>query len=164
MRYRVVLVHRPDNLISKGIREVTDSYWNHSYLERENGVCCEAVWPKVRKISEVDIKAYYDKHNCEYSYGEWYESDVEFSKYLNKPYQLNIFWRQPLYYYLAYKYGKAHWTTKQLSNRGDDGSWFCHELCADHKGLKKPHLADGKYFSNLDKKGNVREDKKKMES
>lgn len=155
MLYRVVLVHRPDNLISEGIRLCTDSYWNHSYLERQDGVCCEAVFPKVREISNVDIKAYYDKHGCTYEYGEWYESDIEFSKYLNKPYQLGIIWRQPIYYAAMYKLGKRHWLVIKLSNKGDDSHWFCHELCADHKGLKKPHYADGRYFSPLNKEGKV---------
>jgi hypothetical protein len=153
MWYRVVLVHRPSNLVSKAIREVTDSYWNHSYLEGMDGVCCEAVWPKVRVISVIEIKAHYDAFGCVYEYGEWYESEITFEKYLNKPYQLNIFWRQPLYYALAHKFGKTHAITSIFNNRGRNGSWFCHELCADHKGLKSPHLADGRYFSNLNRFG-----------
>ena len=153
MWYRVVLVHRPDNLISKGIRGASDSFWNHSYLERQDGQCCEAVFPKVREISSKDIQAHYDKYNCKYEYGEWYESEVGFEKYLNSPYQLNIFWRQPIYYALSYKLGKTHCITKIFNNLGDDTHWFCHELCADHKGMKSPHLADGRYFSNLNRFG-----------
>lgn len=153
MKYRTVLVHRPTNLISKGIRYVTDSYWNHSYVECENGLCCEAVFPKVMIISNVDIKAHYDSYNCEYKYCEWYESENGFDKYLNKPYQLNIFWRQPLYYLLAYEFGKTHWLTNWFNNAGNDNSWFCHELCADHKSMKKPHLADGRYFDNRNNLG-----------
>ena len=153
MKYRTVLVHRPTNLISKGIRYVTNSYWNHSYVECENGLCCEAVFPKVRVISNVDIKAHYDSYNCKYLFTNWYESENGFDKYLNKPYQLNIFWRQPLYYFLAYKLGNDNYITLKFGNKGNDNSWFCHELSADHKSLKSPHLADGRYFSNLDKNG-----------
>lgn len=131
----VILCHRPNSLISKGIRFITGSYWNHSAL-LVNGYVYEAVYPRIRKMS----------------YSEWIElhSNIE-RKYIlytlvNDPnelvglrYDLGIFVNELCFYLTKLKY---------FTNRNDVNRWFCFEMTAWCVGKKNSWKANGFTFDN----------------
>jgi len=131
----VILCHRPNNLLSKGIRFITGSYWNHSAI-LVNGYVYEAVYPRIRKMR----------------YSEWIElhSNIE-RKYIdyelvNDPnelvglrYDLGIFVNELCFYLTKLEY---------FTNRNDVNRWFCFEMTAWCVGKKNSYKANGLTFDN----------------
>ena len=140
----VILCHRPNNLISKGIRFITGSYWNHSAL-LVNGYVYEAVFPRIRKKE----------------YKEWLElhKDIElkhiFDILKNDPnqlvglrYDLGVFVSELCFYIASRIFGKDSKIAKFFSNRNDVSKWFCFELCAWCVGKPNSWRANGFTFDN----------------
>jgi hypothetical protein len=131
----VILCHRQKNIISKGIRFITGSYWNHSAI-LVNGYVYEAVYPRIRKTP----------------YKEWLElhKDIElkhiFDTLKNDPnelvglrYDLGIFVNELCFYLTKLEY---------FTNRNDVNRWFCFELSAWCIGKKNSYKANGLTFDN----------------
>lgn len=144
MTCTVILCHRPNNLISKGIRFITGSYWNHSAL-LVNGYVYEAVFPRIRKKE----------------YKEWLElhKDIElkhiFDILKNDPnqlvglrYDLGVFVSELCFYIASRIFGKDSKIAKFFSNRNDVSKWFCFELCAWCVGKPNSWRANGFTFDN----------------
>lgn len=123
MKCTLLLIHRPKNLISKGIRFFTDSYWNHSAI-LVDGWVIEAEYPKVRKIKYVDwleINA-----NREVYLIDNLELKNDIRNLVGIKYDLGVFINELLFYATKNEY---------FANRDAPNKWYCHELSAFALGL-----------------------------
>lgn len=143
MKCFVILCHRPNNLISKGIRAVTGSYWNHSAILLD-GYIYEAVYPKIRKIKYTDWQLL---HNYEIKSIE-YTLVYNPNDYVGLGYDLGVFVNELCFYLASKLFGKYSKLAKWFSNRNDSKKWFCFELCAYLVGKKNSWKANGLTFDN----------------
>jgi hypothetical protein len=145
-----VLIHRPANLISKGIRLVTGSYWNHAgFKVQVEGIMMfvEAVEGSVRIWTWENAKSYYDDSNCEYKYLPDCVMERSYVSKLGASYEFMRFLRDPAYL-LSYKLFGECWVTDTLSNLDDPTKFVCFELLAYCMGKQRPWRATGKTFDN----------------
>jgi hypothetical protein len=145
-----ILMHRPDNLISKGIRLVTGSYWNHAgFKVQVEGITMfvEAVGGSVRIWSWKNAKAHYDSSNCEYKFLPDCIMERSYVDKLGAGYEFMAFIRDPAYLLSVKLFGKSYITDK-LSNLDDPSKFVCFELLAYCMGKKNPWRATGKTFDN----------------
>jgi len=140
----VILCHRKNNLISKGIRFITGSYWNHSAL-LINGYVYEAVYPRIRKIRYSE---WIELHsNIERKYIE-YTLVNDPNKLVDLRYDLGVFVNELCFYVASRIFGKYSKTAKFFSNRNDEKKYFCFELCAWCVGKKNSWKSNGLTFDN----------------
>lgn len=140
----VILCHRPNNLISKGIRFITGSYWNHSAL-LVNGYVYEAVYPRIRKMRYAD---WIELHqNIERKYID-YELVNDPNELVGLRYDLGIFINELCFYIASRIFGKYSKTAKFFSNRNDEKKYFCFELSAWCIGKPNSWKANGFTFDN----------------
>lgn len=142
MKCHVILCHKNNSLISKGIRFITGSYWNHSAILVNNFIY-EAVFPRIRKIrySEwVDINENVERKAIEF------ELINDPNEMVGKSYDLGIFINEVLFYLFARINGKTSKSAKFFSNRNNDSKWFCFEFSAYCVGKKKYWSANGLTF------------------
>lgn len=144
MTCTVILCHRPNNLISKGIRFITNSYWNHSAL-LVNGYVYEAVYPRIRKMRYAE---WIELHsNIERKYID-YELVNDPNELVGLRYDLGIFVNELCFYIASRIFGKYSKTAKFFSNRNDEKKYFCFELCAWCVGKRNSWKANGLTFDN----------------
>ena len=143
-------MHRPDNLISKGIRLVTGSYWNHAgFKVQVEGITMfvEAVGGSVRIWSWENAKAHYDSSNCKYKFLPACFMERSYVDKLGAGYEFMAFIRDPAYLLSVKLFGKSYITDK-LSNLDDPSKFVCFELLAYCMGKNNPWRATGKTFDN----------------
>lgn len=141
----VILCHRPKNLISKGIRFITGSYWNHSAL-LVNGYVYEAVYPRIRKMRYAE---WIELHqNIERKYID-YELINDPNELVGLRYDLGVFLNELCFYIASRIFGKYSKTAKFFSNRNSKEKWYCFELSAWCIGKKNSWKANGLTFENL---------------
>lgn len=132
MKGFLILCHNPTNLVSKGIRLVTRSYWNHSAI-LYNGYVYEFtdVGKKKTKYSEwkyngitrlesVDLQIDPDTVNGKYDFG--------------------VFVNEILFYITKFDF---------FTNRDNPDAWYCFEFCAYCMGLSNYWRYTGKDFESL---------------
>jgi hypothetical protein len=145
-----VLMHRPANLISKGIRLVTGSYWNHAgFKVTVEGIVMfvEAVEGGVRIWTWEKAKEYYDSKNCEYKFLPDCIMERSYVSKLSSGYEFMTFPREILYLTSIKLFGNCYLTDK-LSNLDDPSKFVCFELLAYCMGKHYPWRATGKTFDN----------------
>ncbi len=133
MKCHVILCHKKNSLISKGIRFITGSYWNHSAILVNNFVY-EAVFPRIRKMrySEwVDINENVERKAIEY------ELINDPNEMVGKSYDLGIFINEVLFYLTKLEF---------FSNRNNENKWFCFEFSAYCVGKNEYWSANGLTF------------------
>jgi len=144
MTCTVILCHRKNNLISKGIRFITGSYWNHSAL-LINGYVYEAVYPRIRKMRYSE---WIELHsNIERKYID-YELVNNPNKLVDLRYDLGVFVNELCFYVASCIFGKYSKTAKFFSNRNDEKKYFCFELCAWCVGKPNSWKSNGFTFDN----------------
>ncbi len=130
----VILCHRHNNLISKGIRGITGSYWNHSAI-LVNGYVYEAVYPRIKKTPYTE---WLELHNYELKLID-YELINDPNELVGLRYDLGIFVNELCFYLTKLEY---------FTNRNDSKKWFCFELSAYLVGKKNSWKANGLTFDN----------------
>jgi len=145
--FKPVLFHRPHNIISKGIRLVTGSYWNHAgaYCIDENGVewFIEAVEGGVRIWLWSKALAYYQQFDCEIRFMGKRPMLRDYKQVLGDGYEYAAFPRE-LFYYSSLRFlGPTNKLTKNLSNIDDKSKFICFELVSYLQGDEKPWGANG---------------------
>jgi hypothetical protein len=143
MKCFVILCHRPNNLISKGIREVTGSYWNHGAI-LVNGYVYEAVYPRIKKTPYTE---WLELHNYELKLID-YELINDPNELVGLRYDLGIFVNELCFYVASRIFGKYSKTAKFFSNRNDEKKYFCFEMTAWCVGKKNSWKANGLTFDN----------------
>ena len=150
--FQPVLFHRPNNLISKGIRAVTGSYWNHCaalfFDEQGDLMLLEAVEGGVRIWLWSEARKYYDKFNCEYFMLPSREMVRNYKPLLGAGYEFMAFPRELLYFGSQNILGKENKFTKYLSNIDDPTKFVCFELISYLQGDKNTWGATGLRFDN----------------
>lgn len=149
----IMLVHRPGNAISYGIREITDSYYNHLAIRvKIDGIyfVIEAEYPRVRMLLFEDWKEINKSRIYRIYAGEKCVKNPLF--FVNKKYELVVFLREICLFLCIKSFGNESSITIFLSNKNDENKWFCFELGAEIIGLSNAHLATGntfeKYYEN----------------
>lgn len=147
-----ILFHRPNNLLSKAIRMVTGSYWNHCgaiFLDKDGDLMfIESVEGGTKIWLWSEAKTYYDKFNCEYKFCYEREMVRNYKKKLNAGYEYFKFIREPFYYLSCKVLGNDSKITKWLSNLDDPTRFVCFELISYLQGDSKPWGATGFRFDN----------------
>lgn len=145
--FQPVLFHRPHNLISKGIRLVTNSYYNHAgaYFIDENGVewFVEAVEGGVRILLWSKALVYYKQFDCEISFYASRPMVRDYKEVLGNGYEFAAFPRELAYYSSLRFLGTENRITKWLSNIDDKSKFVCFELVSYLQGDEKPWGANG---------------------
>ncbi len=132
MKAYIILCHNPTNLISKGIRFVTKSYWNHGAI-LYNGFVYEfnTKGKVVTKLSEWH-------YNGITQYREVVL--VRDPNDVKGFYDFGVFVNEALFYITKLDY---------FTNRNDVSKWYCFEYCAYLIGMPNSHMATGKDFESL---------------
>lgn len=139
----VILCHRPNNLLSKGIRYITGSYWNHSAI-LVNGYVYEAVYPRIRKMRYSE---WLELHNYELELID-YELINDPNELVGLMYDLGVFVNELCFYISSRIFGKYSKTAKFFSNRNDEKKYFCFELSAWCVGKRNSWKSNGLTFDN----------------
>lgn len=148
--FKPILFHRPNNLVSKAIRSVTGSYWNHAgaliWIDGDWWLL-EAVENGVVLWLWSEAKAYYDKFNCEYKICYDIPMRRDFKNKVNKGYEYFALLKDFAYYTSMRFFGDC-WLTKYLSNIDNPKRFVCFELIAYLRGDAKPWGATGVSFDS----------------
>ena len=128
----LLLCHNPTNLISKGIRGVTGSKYNHGAILFEGNVYEFNEYGKV-------VTPYH---------GWTYPGTVTIvlvtitndPRNINGHYDFGIFINETLFYLTDLEF---------FTNRDNPNAWFCFEFCAEVMGLPNSWKANGKTFEGL---------------
>jgi hypothetical protein len=128
----LLLCHNPNNLISKGIRLITDSKYNHGailfdgdvYEFNEYGkvVTPYIDWKYKGTVKHVPIHIVNDPRN------------------INGKYDFGIFLNEVLFCLTKNEY---------FSNRDNPDAWYCFEFCGYVMGMKNSWKLTGKDFESL---------------
>lgn len=158
MKIKPVLFHRYSNLISKGIREITNSYYNHAglifslddklfFVEAvEFGVIVMPVDSMYKKYSHIAKIKVLDE----------VETNIPFWEHFGDKYDFTVFGSQIYFYALKQLLGEENSIVKQFSNEKIENAFYCFEFVAYAIGLENSWNSDGTWFSNLDSNGNIR--------
>lgn len=151
MKVRVVLFHRPKNLVSKAIRLFTGSYWNHAgFLYKNNDgeyYFIEAVENGIMRLTMPQMTKKYGKI-CEIKFLPEVDSDFDLTTLIGIKYQFSIFWTFPLFVAIKRVFGTTSKITNYFSCVNNDNRYYCFELVAEVTGKINSHLADGFYFDD----------------
>lgn len=132
MKGYLILCHNPTNLISKGIRLVTNSYYNHSAILFEGFVY------EFNEHGKVVTRLSDWKYNGITTYRE--VNLVVNPRTVFGKYDFKIFLNEFMFYLTG-------WEIFTNKNRID--AWYCFEFCAYCMGLPGSWMATGKTFENL---------------
>ena len=129
MKGYLILCHNPNNLISKGIRFITNSYWNHSAILFEGFVYEFNQHGKVvTKLSEWKYQGVTSFKEVELTVNP----RTVFGKY-----DFKIFINEIMFYLTG-------WEVFTNKNRID--AWYCFEFCGYCIGMPKSWKLTGKDF------------------
>ena len=132
MKGYLILCHNPTNLISKGIRLVTNSFYNHSAILFEGYVY------EFNEHGKVVTRLSDWKYNGITTYRE--VNLIVNPRTVFGKYDFKIFLNEFMFYLTG-------WEVFTNKNRID--SWYCFEFCAYCMGLHESWKATGKTFENL---------------
>jgi hypothetical protein len=132
MKAFIILCHNPTNLISKGIRLVTGSFWNHGAI-LYNGY-----------VYEFNINGKVVTRLSDWNYNgitQYREVNLVVNPNdVNGYYDFGVFVNEALFYLTGWEY---------FTNRNDENKWYCFEYLAYCMGLDNSHMANGKDFESL---------------
>lgn len=132
MKGYLILCHNPTNLISKGIRLVTNSFYNHSAILFEGFVY------EFNEHGKVVTRLSDWKYNGITTYRE--VNLVVNPRTVFGKYDFKIFANEFMFYLTG-------WEIFTNKNRID--RYYCFEFCAYCMGLPNSWMATGKTFENL---------------
>lgn len=132
MKGYLILCHNPTNLISKGIRLVTNSYYNHSAILFEGYVY------EFNEHGKVVTRLSDWKYNGITTYKE--VNLIVNPRTVFGKYDFKIFLNEFMFYLTG-------WEVFTNKNRID--MYYCFEFCAYCMGLPKSWMATGKTFEKL---------------
>ena len=128
----LLLCHNPNNLISKGIRLITNSYWNHGAILFEGNVYEFNEYGKV-VTPYVNWKYKGDVRNVPIHI-------INDPRNINGHYDFGVFVNEVLFYLTGFDF---------FTNRDNPDAWFCFEFCGEVMGLKNSWKLTGKDFEKL---------------
>jgi hypothetical protein len=132
MKAFIILCHNPNNLISKGIRLVTGSFWNHGAILFEGYVYEFNMNGKVvTKLSDWHYNGI----------TTYIEVDLKVNpRTVIGKYDFGVFVNELLFYLTGWEY---------FTNRNNENKYYCFEYLAYCMGLPNSHMATGKTFESL---------------
>ena len=128
----LLLCHNPDNLISKGIRLITNSKYNHGAI-----------------LYNGNVYEFNEHGKVVTPYSDWhYKGTVALIPItiVNDPrgiigqYDFGIFVNESLFYLTGLEF---------FTNRNNPNAWYCFEFCAKVMGFPNSWKATGKIFEDL---------------
>ena len=129
MKGYLILCHNPNNLISRGIRFITNSYWNHSAILFEGYVY------EFNQKGKVVTKLSEWKYNGVTSFKE--VKLVVNPNDVNGYYDFGVFINEALFYLTGWEY---------FTNRNNITKWYCFEFCGYCIGMSNSWKLSGKNF------------------